>query len=157
MPAFANTFPLGATENINMRLLGLIILFVTCSALLRAQSLKSDYLIGRWEHIDSTTGLKNYMTFSRNGRLEIHYDDTSTWRYSTKVKDSIIFLKYSIRSKKATLLHSGVLIVKNKDCFWLFNPVTYDKLLLFLEKGYDKSDKKSLSCGSQITDTYTTD
>ena len=82
------------------------------------------------------------MTFARNGRLEIHYDDTTIWRYSTKVKDSVIFLKYNISTKKATLLKSGVLIVRNKDCFWLFNPVVYDKLLLFLKKGYDKSDKQ---------------
>ena len=115
----------------------LAITTITSNFYANAQKVPEDYLIGKWESIDSSTGIKEEVQFGRNDMVSFFGKDESEWKFSIQIKDSIIYLVYDINLNNVTLHNEGTLIIQNKNCFWWFNPNSYNEYIKALKNGYN--------------------
>jgi hypothetical protein len=116
-----------------------IILFLALSLWIAGniscQKIPEDYLLGEWETTDSTTGEKKLVTFKENKTLVFHSEKTE-WVYTYQIKDSIISLDYTLYDKNITGRASGILLLRNDDCFWWFHPLIYETYQRRLKMGH---------------------
>lgn len=120
-------------------LLTILAIIFTCQ--INAQRVFEGYLIGRWESANSSTGIKDTTQFERNDTLTFYGEDVDKWKYNTRIKDSIIHLKYNAEYPKITFRNEAILIIQSNNCFWWFNPIEYEKYINALKKGYNITHK----------------
>jgi hypothetical protein len=123
-----------------------LILFLVFSAFFCrptcAQKVTKRYFIGKWQSVDSSTGIREEVQFCRKGVLFFSKSDTSRWRYAIYDKDSIVDLRYVMSFKRAVLENEGTLVILSANCFWWFNPHDYDEYIKLLHNGFAITHKE---------------
>jgi hypothetical protein len=104
-----------------------------------AQKVTKRYFIGKWQSVDSSTGVTEGVRFRHKSLLFFPKSGNSKWRYAVYDKDSVVDLKYVISSKRAVLEGEGILVILNDTCFWWFNPLDYDTYNRQLHNGYART------------------
>ena len=82
-------------------------------------------MLGEWETTDSTTGEEKLVTFKEKTVVVFHKEKTE-WVFTHQIRDSVILLDYTLYDENISGRASGVLIVRNQDCFWWFNLRIYE-------------------------------